>query len=654
MEYIERIRYLVDILNKYAKEYYELDNPTVSDAEYDALYYELVALEMKYNICFPDSPTHRVGGAPLDKFESYTHKIKLYSLDKAQGDEELTDYFNRILKQVNFIPTMTVEHKYDGLTLSITYKDGVIVSAATRGNGEVGELVTSQVKTIKSIPLQIEYKGEIEIQGEGVLSYKSLDEYNKNAKVPLKNPRNGVAGAIRNLDPKVTAERNLDFIAYNIGYCDDEFKTQQEVHEFLKKNGFRVDPDFTIVNSQKEAKEIIDKIEEGRENFEFAIDGAVLKVNDFSIRNELGFTEKFPRWALAYKYKAEETTTMLKDVVWQVSRTSKLNPLAILEPVDLMGATISKATLNNYLDIQRKGVKINSRVFIRRSNDVIPEITGVAEIFDNSIDIEKPLICPACGAKVIENGAFLYCSNKEKCAPAVIALLDHFASKGAMDIDGLSEKTIEQLYNVYKIKQPHELYELTEEKLINLDGFKDKKIQNLINSIKNSKETTLDRFIYSLGIPTIGKKGAKQLVDKFKTLDNIINATQLEIISIEDFGLTMADEVAKFFSNKSNLEEIHKLLNLDIRFKEEEIKEGIFLGKNVVLTGSLSTFKRSKAAEIIVNNGGKTSDTVSKAVNLVIVGVDAGSKLTKAEKLGIEIWDEEKFLNVLRENNIII
>ncbi|MCR4661405.1 MAG: NAD-dependent DNA ligase LigA [Clostridia bacterium] len=649
MDYIKRIEELVELLNKYAREYYELDNPTVSDKEYDALYYELVALEMAHNYILPNSPTHRVGGKPLDKFEQYKHKIKLYSLDKAQNDAELSQFIDRIQRELGFLPKMTLEHKYDGLTLSITYKDGILISAATRGNGEVGELVTSQVKTIRSVPLSIPYKGEVEIQGEGLLSYKSLEEYNQTAKVPLKNPRNGVAGAIRNLDPKVTAGRKLDFVAYNIGYCEKDFNTQTEVHDFIKQQGFRVDPIFSIVSSIDEAKKVIDEIEEGRDTFEFAIDGAVLKVDDLKLREKLGYTEKFPKWALAYKYQAEETTTMLLDVIWQVSRTSKLNPLAILEPVELMGATISRATLNNYLDIKKKGIKINSSVFIRRSNDVIPEITGLAKEFDNSVEIEKPTVCPACGAKVIEDGAFLYCSNTEKCAPAVIAHLDHFASKDAMDIDGLSEKTIEQLYNILNIKQPHELYLLTADDLAKLDGFKDKKTQNLLVSIQNSKTTTLDRFIYSLGIPTIGKKGAKQLVEQFNTLDEIIKANRFEITMINDFGLTMADEVCKFFEDKTNIDEINKLLDIGITFKKEEKIEGIFSGKSVVLTGSLNNYKRSKAAEIIQNNGGKIFDTVSKNVNLVIVGADPGSKLTKAEKLGIEIWDENMFIDYLKQ-----
>ena len=644
---MERMRELVDLLNKYAKEYYELDNPTVSDMEYDALYYELVSLENEYG-ALPDSPTHRVGGAPLKEFVPYTHKLRLYSLDKAKGFEELEEYFTKIEKSVGYLPPMTVEHKYDGLTLSITYNDGKIVSAATRGDGVVGETVTEQVKTIKTVPLTIPYKGEIEIQGEGLMRLSSLKKYNEKASVPLKNARNGVAGAIRNLDPKVTAKRNLDFVAYNVGYVSENiFKTQEDVNCFLRQNGFLTDDSFSVVKSFDEAKNAINRIEENRTKIDFLIDGAVLKINDFSIRDELGFTEKFPRWALAYKYEAEETTTVLKDVVWQVSRTRKLNPLAVLEPVDLMGVTVRHATLNNWLDIQRKGVKINSRVFIRRSNDVIPEITGIAELTPDSVDIKKPLVCPACGAPVKEEGAFLYCTNPEKCAPAIVATLDHFASKGCMDIDGFSEKTAELLYNEFSVKYPYQLYALTVEDLLKLDGFKQKKAQNLIDGINKSKDITLDRLIFALGIPTVGKKAAKQLADKFSSIDKLKSASVEEIVELDDFGQIMAENVFAYFHNEENLFQIEKLFESGVTIRHEEAKEGIFSGKNVVLTGSLSHFKRSQAAQIIHNLGGKTSESVSKSVNLVIVGEDAGSKYDKAVKLGIEIWDENKFLSVI-------
>ena len=646
---VKRMEELVKELNKYAYEYYVLDNPTISDMEYDVLYYELVDLEEQLGYKLDDSPTHRVGGAPLKEFVPYTHKLRLYSLDKAKGSEELEAYFDKMIKFYGYIPDLTIEHKFDGLTLSITYNNGVMVRATTRGDGVTGETVTEQVKTIRSVPLKIKYTGEIEIQGEGLMSFASLERYNKYAQVPLKNARNGVAGAIRNLDPKVTASRMLDFVAYNVGYSDKRFETQEEVHSFLKENGFLVDDIFTIVNSLESTKKMLDKIEEGRQTYMFPIDGAVLKIDKMSLRDEWGVTEKFPRWALAYKFDAEETTTLLKDVIWQVSRTRKLNPLAILEPVDLMGVTVQRATLNNWMDIQRKGVKINSRVFIRRSNDVIPEITGLASLEPDSRDIPKPIVCPACGAPVIEDGAFLYCSNPEKCAPAVVAVLDHFAEKGCMDIDGFSEKTAELLYNNFEIKKPHQLYKLTLDQLLTLDGFKEKKAQNLLDSLEKSKQVTLDRFIFSLGIPTIGKKAAKQLADKYGTLDAIKNATIESLLEISDFGEIMANYVIEYMHSEENIQEIDALFDCGIQIIQQEQKEGVFSGKTVVLTGSLHSYKRSQAANEIVERGGKMSDTVSKNVNLVIVGEDPGSKLEKAEKLGIEIWNEERFLEELKK-----
>ena len=648
---MDRMKELVALLNRYAKEYYELDEPTVSDMEYDALYYELVALENEYG-ALPDSPTHRVGGAPLKEFVTYTHKLKLYSLDKAKGFGELEEYFNRLQKSLGYIPTMTVEHKFDGLTLSITYKDGRLVSAATRGDGTTGETVTEQVKTIKTVPLTIPYQGEIEVQGEGLMRLSALKKYNERAAVPLKNARNGVAGAIRNLDPKVTASRHLDFVAYNVGYvADNLFKTQEDVHTFLVENGFLTDDVFTVVNSLQEAKNVIDRIEENRDKLDFLIDGAVLKIDDLAVRDELGFTEKFPRWALAYKYEAEETTTLLKNVVWQVSRTRKLNPLAELEPVDLMGVTVKRATLNNWMDIQKKGIKLNSRVFIRRSNDVIPEITGLASLTEESRDIPKPLVCPACGAPVKEEGAFLYCTNPEKCAPAIVATLDHFAQKSCMDIDGFSEKTAELLYNEKGVKYPYQLYHLTMEDLLDLDGFKEKKAQNLLDGIEKSKSVTFDRLIFALGIPTIGKKTAKQLADAYGNMDALKNAASEELQQLDDFGKIMADNVVEFFHREDNLMQIDNLFAAGVTVQQDEVKEGIFSGKNVVLTGSLTKYKRSQAAAIIQELGGKTSDTVSKSVNLVIVGEDAGSKLAKAQKLGIEIWDEARFLSEIGEKS---
>lgn len=644
---MDRMLELVALLNRYAHEYYVMDNPTVSDAEYDALYDELVRLENDLGMRLPDSPTHRVGGAPLKAFRPYRHKLRLYSLDKAKTEEELEAFFQRIAKELGKMPPLTLEHKFDGLTLSITYRNGEFVTAATRGDGETGEDVTAQVRTMRSVPLSLPYKGEIEVQGEAVMRWSVFRAYNETAAVPLKNPRNGAAGAIRNLDPKITAERKLDFFAYNVGFSEKRFDSQREIHAFLEENGFLTGKEFTIVTTVKEAIDGLKRIETERDDQDFMTDGAVFKVDRLAARETLGFTEKFPRWALAYKFRAEEATTKLNDVVWQVSRTGKLNPLALLEPVDLMGVTVKRATLNNISDIRKKGVKIGSKVFIRRSNDVIPEITGVAEHGENSREILPPETCPACGAPVKQENVFYYCTNPD-CAPKVISSIDHFASKSCMNIEGLSEKTVEQLYNEGLVQSPADLYRLTEENLKDLDGFQEKKSKNLLDAVARSKDTTLNRFLFALGIPNVGKKAAKDLADTYLTLENVSKATAEEIAKLDDFGEITAECIAGWFARNENVRLAEDLISLGITIREEVRTEGIFSGKNVVLTGSLINYKRGAAQDLIRSLGGQISESVSKKVNLVIAGEEAGSKLEKAKKLGIEIISEEEFSALLK------
>ena len=398
-----RMEELVELLNRYAKEYYEQDNPTVSDAEYDALYDELVMLEKFGGLVLPDSPTRRVGGKPNEGFRQIRHKERLYSLDKTKTVEGVGEWMEKIGN-----PALTLEYKYDGLTLNLSYEGGKLVRACTRGDGEVGEEVTEQVKTIATVPQVIPFKGEIDVSGEGVMPLSSLEAYNRDAKVPLKNARNGVAGAIRNLDVKETARRRLVFYAYNVGFHKGiEFYSQHEVHDFLKEQGFDVGSYFKVVRSFEEVKKLLEEAAELRPHLDFLIDGMVFKADDFNLRETLGFTERFPRWALAYKFKAEELSTEVLDVLWQVSRTGKLNPLAVLSPVEIGGATVSRATLSNISEIRRKGIRIGDRVFVRRSGDVIPEIMGVAEAVEGARDVEKPTVCPVCGSPVVEKGVFL-------------------------------------------------------------------------------------------------------------------------------------------------------------------------------------------------------------------------------------------------------
>ena len=648
---MDRMHELVEKLNEYAYQYYTLDNPTVSDVEYDRLYDELLALEKQTGIVLDNSPTKRVGDVVLKKFQTVQHLGRLYSLDKCQTKEAMEAWLDKLsLANNNKLPLCSLEYKFDGLTINLLYREGKLVRAATRGNGVEGEDVTEQVKTIKCVPLSIAYKQTVEVQGEGIMRLSELAKYNqKEGVTPLKNARNGVAGAIRNLDPKVTAERNLEVICYNVNYIEGmNFESGEEMIAFLKENKFKTSKYYKLLDDKQAIMDGLDEILTERPNLDFLIDGAVIKINDAKLRDVYGFTEKFPKWAIAFKFPAEEVTTTLKDVVWQVSRTGKLNPIAILDPVDLAGVTVSRATLSNISEIRRKDIKINSRVFIRRSNDVIPEITGIAEHTNESFDVVPPSVCPACGSPVETQGVFIKCTNKA-CAPAIISAMTHFVERDAMDIEGLSEKTLELLYEEGKIQSYADIYSLKEEDLEGLDSFKEKKIANVIKAIKDSMNPTLDKVLYAIGIPNIGKKAAKQLAYRFKTLDAARNATRDELLALDDFGEIMADAYIAFWQNEKNNEHVNRLIELGVKIEEKQEVQGPLTGKMVVLTGSLPTLKRSQAKELIEANGGQCADSVSKAVNLVVAGEDAGSKLQKAQKLGIEIIDEEELLR--RINN---
>ena len=645
---MDEMRALVDKLNRYAYQYYVLDEPTIADVEYDRLYDRLVAMEKASGVVLADSPTVRVGGQPLSKFESVRHLGRLYSLDKCQSKEELRAWLEKLKTADGKLPTCSLEYKYDGLTINLTYENGELVRGATRGNGVEGEDVTAQVKTIKSVPLKIDYKGVLEVQGEGIMRLSELQKYNaKEGVTPLKNARNGVAGAIRNLDPKVTAERNLEVNVYNVNFIDKPFESGSDMIKFLRDNKFRVSGKFELYDDSDDIIAGVDAIGESRDSLDFLIDGAVIKVDDVATRERLGFTEKFPRWAMAFKYPAQEATTIVKDVVWQVSRTGKLNPLAILEPVELAGVTVSRATLNNYSEILRKDIKIGSRVFVRRSNDVIPEIMGVAEHYPNSKEIDKPTVCPACGSPVEWQGAFVKCTNYKNCVPAVVSALTHFVSKEAMNIEGLSEKTIETLMEEGVLSNFVDIYRLKAEDFEGIEGFKDTKINNILTAINDSKNTTLARLIFALGIANIGKKASKQLAEKFGSMENLQRASIEDLTAIEDFGEIMANSVIDYFANPEHVKAIEELYALGVKIKEEEVRSGAMTGYVVVLTGSLPTLKRSQAKQLIEEHGGKTADSVSKAVNLVVAGEDAGSKLDKATKLGIKIIDEAGLLAMI-------
>ncbi len=643
---IEEMKTLIQKINKASFDYYVLDNPTISDKEWDALYYRLLDLEKLTGIVFDDSPSKKVGGEVLEGFVKVNHTQKLYSLGKAQTMSEIEDWKARNLKITNFDEEYSVEYKFDGLSLLLEYDNGLLVRASTRGNGEVGEDVTLQVKTIRTVPLSINYKGRIDVQGEGIIKLSELERYNKTTDEKLKNARNAVAGAIRNLDTSVTKKRNLDFFAYNINYSPDKtFNTQKEICEFLKEQGFLVGDYFKIATSINELETLIKDIDASRNQLDFLIDGAVIKLNKLSDRNNLGFTEKVPRWAVAYKFEAEETSTILNSVTWQVGRTGKVTPVAELEPVELCGVTIKRATLNNYNDILRKKVKIGDRVFIRRSNDVIPEILSVAESYENSKAINKPTNCPCCNSILEDTGTELYCTNHLGCKTQIVLKLTQFASRNAMNIDGLSQKTFNQLYDKIGTKTFSDIYKLTDNDLSLLDGFKNKKINNTISSIQNSKNCKLSNFIFALGIDGIGVKMAKQLANHFKTLTALQNATIEELDALDDIAELTATYIKHYFSEPFNVKEIEDLSNfINIEKVENKEKSGYFAGKKVVLTGTLDKYKRNEAASIIESQGGEIMSSVTSSTDIVLVGKDPGSKFDKAKQLNKQIMSEDEFI----------
>lgn len=635
------MRELVDTLNKYAYEYYVLDNPSVPDREYDKLYDELQILEGEMGVREQDSPTRRVGGEPISAFKKHEHIYRLYSLDKCVTEDELSAFDERVRKVVPD-PTYTVEYKFDGLTMCLTYENGLFVRATTRGNGIVGEDVTAQALTIKSFPLKIDRKDVMEIQGEAIIRLSVLEKYNATADEPLKNARNAAAGAIRNLDPKVTEKRRPEIIFYNVNYAENGgFDSQLEIFDFLKRNGFKTFDFLRVCKNLDEVKAAIDEIEVGRRSIDVLTDGAVVKLNSVKEREILGYTDKFPRWAAAYKFEAEEAETTVKSVRWQVGRTGKLTPLGIVEPVELAGATVRKATLNNYGDIQKKRVKIGGRVLIRRSNEVIPEILGA--LGDEGKEVEKITVCPYCKTPVVEVGANLFCPN-EDCRPRVLAKLANFACKDGMNIDGFSEKTAGVLYDEIGVENFSELYTLDREKLVALDGFQDKKADNLLSAIEKSKNVALPNFIFALGIDGVGKKTAKDLAKKLKTLGGIANASVEELSALDDVGEVMSKSIFDYFRSEKNKNEIEKLLCAGVKIAEQtEIKSGSFSGEKVVLTGSLTSYTRSEAGKLVEERGGEIQSSVTKTTTLVIAGEAAGSKLDKAKKLGVTVIDEEEF-----------
>ena len=644
-----RMEELIKEINKASYAYYVLDDPYISDMQWDRLYDELKALEQETGTVLPDSPTLKVGGTTLKGFEEHTHISRLWSMDKVQSLEELDAWILRTEKLAGCENLQYyVEYKFDGLTLNLTYEGGNLVQAATRGDGIRGEAILPQAKTIHSIPRTIPYKGLLEVQGECIMRLSTLKKYNENnPDAPLKNARNAAAGALRNLDPAVTASRHLDAFFYQVGTIENPpYRTQPEMLDFLRQNGFQVSPFLGSGTGREELEKCIREIGEQRSSLDWLIDGVVIKVGDNSLREQMGFTEKFPRWAVAYKFEAEEAVTKILDVTWELGRTGKLTPLAHVAPVDFYGVTVRKATLNNFGDIRRKDVAIGCNAWIRRSNDVIPEIMGRAgEPEPDEQPILQPEVCPACGSKLTVRGAHIFCMNRNGCRPQAIARITHFASRDAMDIEGLSEKTAGQLYDQAGVREASDLYTLTPMDFLMLDGFKEKKAAKLAEQLEKSKKCDLDAFLYALGIPNVGRKTARDLAQFFGSLEKLKSATAEQLTAMPDIGEIVAGSITEYFSFPENLAQIEALLRFGVTPKEpDHAGDGVFSGMSIVVTGTLPTLSRKQAEDLIRSRGGNAAGSVSKKTAFVVVGEDAGSKLAKARELGIETVDEAELI----------
>ncbi len=655
----ERMDELINYINKASYEYYVLDNPTITDQEYDDYYNELLSIEEKYpELKREDSPTNRVGGAVLDKFEKVTHDHPMLSFDDIFNEEEIILFDERIKKVVS-TAHYTLEPKMDGLSGSLIYKNGVLVRGATRGDGVTGEDITTNIKTIKSVPLRLTEDIDIEVRGEIYMSKKSFLEANrekiKSGEKEFANPRNAAAGSIRQLDSKVTAKRNLDFMAYFIPNPEDYgIKTQKESLEFLRKLGFVTN--YKLNGYAKNVKDItnyIDSLSEKRDNLPFEIDGVVLKVDNLEDEKRLGFTSRVPRWGIAYKFPAKEVLTTLKEIKFTVGRTGKITPNAIFSPVHVSGSLVSKATLHNSDYCIDKDVRVGDTISIRKAGDVIPEVVEVKldRRKEDSVPFKMIENCPMCNSVLVRKDANHYCKN-EHCPSRKIESLIHFSSRDAMYIEGFGESIVEDFYNLGYLKNIDDFYILDKYKdeLMLLEGFGEKSISKLLESASNSKKNSLERLLFGLGIRYVGKKTAKILSKYYKTIDNLIKADFDELKSINDIGDVIAKSIVDYFSDEKNINLINRLkdLNLNMRYLGEEVNtsnENIN-GKTFVITGTLSR-PRDEIKEEIEGLGGNVTGSVTKKTDYVIAGEKAGSKLTKANELGIKVLTEEEYNNML-------
>lgn len=661
----EKIEQLVEQLNRYAYEYYVLDAPTVPDAVYDQKFQQLLELEERFpDLVLDHSPTQRVGDEPLDAFEKVEHTVPMLSLGNAFDETELRDFDRRVRTGLHEDVAYICELKIDGLAVSLTYENGKFVRGATRGDGRIGEDITSNLRTIRSVPLTIREKSKLEVRGEAFMpktSFIKLNEKREKAGESLfANPRNAAAGSLRQLDPKIAAARNLDLFLFGYG----EWEVEKEIHthserlQFLQELGFKINPEWKKCSSIDEVIEYVNYWTENRSQLPYEIDGIVIKVDDLRQQEQLGYTARSPRWAIAYKFPAQEAVTTINDIELSVGRTGVVTPTAILTPVFIDGSTVSRATLHNADQIRELDIRLGDTVIIKKAGDIIPQVVRVIkeERSGDEVPYEMPEGCPACGTELVhlDDEVALRCMNPD-CPAQLKEGLIHFVSRDAMNIDGLGEKVIEQLFQEKLVNSIDDLYRLTREQLLPLERMGEKSVSNLLNAIEASKENSLERLIFGLGIRHIGAKAADILAREFETMERLQRATFDELIAIDEIGEKMAQAVVHYFSQEKVVELIQKLKDLGINMTykgrtevdvDEEANE--FLNKTFVLTGKLENFTRKEAKDLIEAYGGKVTSSVSKNTDVVIAGEAAGSKYDRATKLGITIWDEATFQEMIK------
>ncbi|MFZ4840627.1 NAD-dependent DNA ligase LigA [Enterococcus lactis] len=654
-------------LNQWSREYYVEDKPTVEDYVYDKEYAELVAIEEQYpDLIMSDSPTQRVGGKVLEGFEKVTHDIPLYSLNDVFSKEELIAFDQRVQKAVGRVVDYCCELKIDGLSVSLRYEDGNFVRGATRGDGTVGENITENLKTVRSVPIKLKEPMNIEVRGECFMPKRSFVQLNQDREAEGKdifaNPRNAAAGSLRQLDSKITAKRNLDTFLYTVAdFGPMEAKTQYDALEELEKIGFHTNREKRLCHSIDEVWAYIEEYHDKRVDLPYEIDGIVIKVNEFSLQDQLGFTVKAPRWATAYKFPPEEVETLIENIEWTVGRTGVVTPTAIMTPVRVAGTTVSRASLHNGDYIKLKDIRLKDTVLIYKAGDIIPEVSQV--VLDkrpkDSEEYQLPTHCPVCGSELVhlDEEVALRCINP-KCPAQMKEGLNHFVSRNAMNIDGLGPRVLEQMYDKKLVADVADLYKLTEEELLTLDKIKEKSANNILTAIDNSKDNSVERLIFGLGIRHVGAKAAKILAEHFGDLETLSRSDYESIIALDTIGDIIADSVVTYFSN----EEVHELMNelkqAGVNFEYKGLRstqlqevESPFKEKTVVLTGKLTRLTREEAKETIENLGGKVTGSVSKKTDIVVAGEDAGSKLTKAQELGIEVWTEDQMAEALAKSH---